>query len=454
MSSKNKSLWRKEVNIPGRAAIGADIKADVAVVGCGMAGALIAYKLRQRGLNVVVLEADVIASGQTQNTTAKITSQHNLIYNHISSKISPGAAALYAEANQNAIRSYEKLIADTGIACDFEKLPACLYSFDSADALEAEYRTAVDCGIDAELQEGNELSFLDTARLPTVLKFKNQAMFHPLKFLRRITDELTVYERSLVKDVNTDRLLVSVPSGREYTVTAPRIVFANHYPFINSPGLYFLRMHQERSYVLALNNAPRLSAMYLGIDGDGHSLRNAGDFLLLGGGSHRTGENQDGGKYDKLEKAASAFFPSSEVAAHWSAQDCITIDKIPYIGRYSHETPDWFTATGFGKWGMTSSMVSAELISDLICGDKNPYEDLYTPQRFDMSASAKSMVEDGVKSVEGLVKNIMTAGEMHCTHLGCKLERNPDENILECPCHGSCFSEDGKLQSGPAMHDL
>ena len=272
------------------------------------------------------------------------------------------------------------------------------------------------------------------------------------------------------------------------TVTAEHVVFACHYPFRNVPGYYFLRMHQERSYVLALENAAGLEGMYFGTDGDGLSFRPQGDLLLLGGGGHRTGENSAGGQYQKLRQAARSFWPESRETAAWSAQDGMPLDGVPYIGRFSATTPNWYVATGFQKWGMTSSMVAARLLTDLITTGASPWEEVFTPQRFQPSAAGKALLQESTQAAKGLGRRLFTppraevealprghggvveyrgeklgvykddGGEVFCVsvrcpHLGCQLEWNPDEKSWDCPCHGSRFDYRGRLLDGPAQRD-
>ena len=183
-----------------------------------------------------------------------------------------------------------------------------------------------------------------------------------------ISDGLTIYEHTPVQNVEGD--LLTTPYG---TVKAKHIVFACHFPFINIPGMYFARLHQERSYVLALDNAPQVEGMYICAEEGGWSFRNYGELLLMGGENHRAGENGQGGRYERLRQKAREWFPESREVAHWSAQDCITPDGVPYIGRYAASRPNWYVATGFQKWGMTTSMVSAMILRDMICGKESPY---------------------------------------------------------------------------------
>lgn len=476
------SIWSKTTDMPEYPSLSGDVTTEAAVIGGGLAGILTAYYLQQRGIKTIVLEADRIGSGQTKNTTAKITAQHNLIYHKLIQDFGEEKAKQYADANEQAIAGYRRIIAENRIDCDFEECPAYLYSTNQQGvlALEQETAAAQKLEIDAEFTQQSTLPF----PIAGAVKFHGQAQFHPLKFLRAIAKDLTVFEQTKVKTVEDDRVLTV-----RGAVRAKHIVFATHFPFINLPGFYFARMHQERSYVLALEHAAQLDGMYLGVDVEGLSFRNIDNTLLLGGGGHRTGENSAGGKYDMLRKKAAIFYPENVETAHWSAQDCMPMDGVPYIGQFSSSTPNWHVATGFGKWGMTGSMVSAMLLSDQIAGRENLHAEVFSPQRFTPSASAKAFLTDSAQAVKGLSRQAFTLskediealpanhggvvtcdgekagvykdehGEVflvstRCPHLGCQVEWNPDEKSWDCPCHGSRFDYKGKLIDNPAQEDL
>ncbi len=502
------SLWRKQAGaIEGqpkeqpkknenRAKQSGKDHHEVIVIGAGLAGLLTAYYLQEAGKQVLVLEADKIASGQTERTTAKITSQHSLKYNNLIKKVGRQEAKLYAEANQKAIDEYERLIREKKIDCQFKRCPAYLYAAratenEAADLKKKEMEQAVN-----ELKEetqaaaslGIDASFTTETELPFPIKgamcFARQAQFSPLEFVRYLAGELEIRENTPVMGIKGNKVII-----KEGALEADKIVMAAHYPFVNLPGFYFLRQHQERSYVLALSGCKKIEGMYLGLGQEGLSLRQAGEYLLLGGGSHRTGENKAGGKYTFLEQAAKQYFPQGKIEARWSAQDCMPHDGIPFIGKYSVFTPHLYVATGFQKWGMTTSMVAAQLIRDSLCGKDSPYEKVFSPQRCHVSAGMGSFLTDTGVSVKGLAKGAFhhpkegpealavghggivsidgkrygcfrdDKGEMHvisakCPHLGCELEWNPDEKSWDCPCHGSRFDIDGRLLDNPAKHGL
>ncbi|HFD2043353.1 TPA: FAD-dependent oxidoreductase [Clostridium perfringens] len=475
-----KSLWSESCKFRKREALNKDIKTDVLVIGAGIAGILTAYMLKQRGREVVVIDAAEIASGNTKNTTAKITSQHDLIYSKLITEFGEEKARQYAKTNELAIKKYKKIIEDRRIECDFEEKPSYVYSLNEVEVLKEEAEAAKKLGIDAEFVQEANLPF----KINGALKFNNQAQFNPLKFLKDISNELVIYENTRALEIKEN--LVVTSGGN---ITAKNIVVATHYPIMNAPGYYFMKMHQERSYVLALENKSEIDGMYIDLNKEGYSFRTYNNLLLLGGISHRTGENEEGGSYDELRKVAKRLYPKAKEKYHWSAQDCMTIDGIPYIGRYSSETPNIYVATGFNKWGMTSSMVSAMIISDMILEKENDFSEIFSPRRFDLSLSINNIANDLIETAKNFIaqKVYIPSSEIEhiknghggiieyngekvgvyknkegkeffvstkCTHLGCQLSWNADELTWDCPCHGSRFDYKGRLIGSPATKDL
>ena len=446
------SVWTEETKIGQREPLPGDMEVPAVIIGAGLTGILTAYYLKQAGIRAVVLETDRIGSGQTKNTTAKITSQHNLVYSRLIRTFGHRMAEHYASANEAAIGEYERLVLEKGIDCDFVRHPACLYSCTGAELLKREAEAAQSLGIKASFGTDCELPF----PVAGVTKVERQASFHPLKFLAKMAEEVEVYEQTKALKVEEGR--VETARG---TVTAEHIVFAAHFPFINVPGYYFARMYQERSYVVALEGVERPEGMYLGIDGDRLSFRTCGDMLLLGGGSHRTGINKgnraDECGYGALSRKARELYPGCREVLRWSAQDCMTLDGLPYIGRFSRRKPGWYVATGFGKWGMTTAMVSARILTALISGQDCPEADIFSPRRPFSAGAAKELAVHAAYTVKGLAKHLLPAGNgsviPNCPHMGCRLEWNPDEESYDCPCHGSRFDREGHLIDGPAQTD-
>ena len=474
------SIWSRTSSILQRPPLSEDARVDTVVIGGGMTGILTAFMLRRHGVEAIVLEAANIGSGQTQNTTAKITLQHGCIYGMLIDTFGIERARQYARANQLAIEDYRMLIQEMSIDCEWKDCPAYLYSTLDAAPLEEEERAAHQLGIGAALEQKIELP-IDVKR---ALRFDDQAQFHPLKFLAAIAQKVPVYENTRVTQVKEGCIVTEGANVR-----AKNVVFATHFPFVNRPGYYFLRMHQERSYVLALENAAVLEGIYYGIDPDGLSARTASGTLLLGGGNHRTGENSKGGRYDMLRRRAREYWPHSRETAHWSAQDCMTLDGVPYIGPFASGAEGWYVATGYQKWGMTTSMAAARILTGQITGKDTPDGEVFSPSRFVLSASAQTLAEEGLQAVKGIGRSlfglprgkvdalppghggIVTCkgetvgvyktedGELYavfaqCPHLGCQLEWNPDEKSWDCPCHGSRFDYRGNLIDNPAQEGL
>lgn len=285
--------------------------------------------------------------------------------------------------------------------------------------------------------------------------FENQAQFHPLEFLKSISRDIEIYENTRVLSVHGH--IITTDNG---VVTADNIIFATHYPFSNVPGFYFIRQHQERSYVMALEGdevPEKMSGMYYGIDKGGLSFRCEEGRLLFGGGSHRTGKRDKNCDYEGLsyiKKQVKRLYPDATVYTMWAAQDCMPHDRVPLIGRYSVFRPYWYVATGFKKWGMTSSMVAAMIISDIISGVVNPYEKVFSPQRVMVRMGIKNLIIDIGESMAGLVKGLFGHKSKRCSHMGCHLEWNEEEHTWDCPCHGSRFGKDGDLIDNPAKRNL
>jgi glycine/D-amino acid oxidase-like deaminating enzyme/nitrite reductase/ring-hydroxylating ferredoxin subunit len=479
-SAAMSSIWRETTKADHREELHGDHKTDTVIIGAGLTGVLTAYELTRRGIDCIVLDADRVGSGVTGDTTAKITAQHGLVYDKLIKQFGKEQAAQYAASNSIAIGRYRRIIEEKSIDCDFIEQPNYVYTLDDPQKIENEVDAAKSLELDAEYVTKTTLPF----PVKAAARFNNQAMFNPLKFLYTIAKDLTIYEQSRVYDVEEHAAVTD--KGR---IEAQNIVFACQYPFINAPGYYFLRMHQQRSYVLALADAQLVDGMYRDENSSGLSFRNYNNLLIFSQGDHRTGKNEEGGYYESLEKKAKELYSGCSIVCRWSAQDAQSEDTIPYIGKYSASTPNWFVATGYNKWGMTTSMVSSMIISDMIEGRTSPYEDVFSPQRFKPAAGAEKFLTDVKEAAVNLFKQGFTLpeeqmrdvrineslvvdhegekvgvykdhdGKIHmidtrCSHLGCQLAWNADDLAWECPCHGSRFDFDGKVLNGPALKDV
>lgn len=428
------SVWADSTSIPRFPSLDHDAKTDVLIIGGGLAGILCAYQLAQAGIDYMLIEADKICGGVTRNTTAKITSQHGLIYDKLIRQFGTEAARMYFDANEAALAQYRQLCQK--IPCNFEEKAAYVYSTGPTIRLERELAALERLHIKGEYASKLPIPVPITG----AVRFQNQAQFHPLEFIGGIVPGLNLYEQTAARAFHGSTVLTD--HGK---IQASRIIVATHFPFNNKHGSYFLKMYQDRSYVLALERAQDVNGMYRNEAETGLSFRNYNDLLLLGGGSHRTGKKSSG--WAELESFAKTHYPDSRENARWATQDCMTLDGIPYIGQYSKRTPELYVATGFNKWGMTSSMVASMILCDLVQGKENPWSTLFSPSRTILRPQLL------VNAFEAVV-HLLTPTKRRCPHMGCALKWNPQEHTWDCPCHGSRFSKDGKLLDNPATGDL
>lgn len=433
-----KSVWSDSAKIPEFKALCGNKKTDVLIIGGGICGILCGWYLKSCGIDCIILEGSRILSGITQNTTAKITAQHGLIYDKLIKSVGHEKAKLYLKANLNAIDKFKELCAD--IDCDFENKSAYVYSINSRAKIERETEAINVLGFSAEFCESLPLPF----RIEGAVKFKNQAQFNPVKFAAAISKDLDIYENSFVRSVNDNR--VYTDSG---SVTADKIIVATHFPFINTHGSYFLKLYQHRSYVIAYDNAPelydKLDGMYVDESKTGFSFRRYKELLIVGGGGHRTGKN--GGNWQEIRKFVNKYCSNAKEKYFWAAQDCMSLDGIPYIGRYSKNTDNMYAASGFNKWGMTSSMVAAQILCDLVRGKRNEFTEVFSPSR---NILKSQLLINGVEAVT----NLLMPKTKRCPHLGCALKWNRTERSWDCPCHGSRFTENGELLDNPATGNI
>lgn len=428
------SVWEQTFSKDKFRRLNKDIKTDVLIIGGGMAGVLCAYYLNRAGVSYTLVEANTIGGGITKNTTAKISSQHGLIYDKIIKKYGIERAKQYLEINQAALKTYRDLCQN--IDCDFEEKNSYVYSIDNRQKIEDEITALNKLGFNTEFTKDLPLPF----EVAGAVRYPNQAQFNPLKFLYSISKGLNIYEHTKVRELVGTTAITD--GGRIY---AKKIIVATHFPFINKHGGYFIKMYQHRSYVIALRNAPDVNGMYVDESQTGMSFRNYDGLLLLGGGAHRTGKK--GGNWEELRTFAKNNYPDAKEKYHWATQDCMTLDGIPYIGPYSKGTKGLYVTTGFNKWGMTSSMVSAMILCDMVRGRKNEYQDLFLPSR---SILHPQLALNAFESTKGL----LTPKTKRCPHLGCALKWNPYEHTWDCPCHGSRFAKNGEVIDNPATGDL
>lgn len=490
------SFWISSTPKTDYPALKEDLKVDVAIIGGGMVGITSAYLLANEGLKVAVLEADRILLGTTAHTTAKLTSQHGLIYAQVKRQMGAVKARQYAEANETAIKFVADLIDQKTIDCDFSWQSAYVYtqSEEFIQKLQDEQTVASELGIKAYYQT-EPLSI--PISIKGALRFDKQAQLHPRKYLLALATMMAekggqIFEQSRVMDIQGEGpYSVITENGKK--VTARVVIMASHYPSHNLPGLYFSRLYQERAYaVVAKAKESFPGGMYINAETPTRSLRSLptdeGERILIVGEKHKTGHGQDLAQhYQNLIDFAQEIFTVEEFPYRWSTQDCTTLDDIPYIGQMTADRPNLYIATGFRKWGMTNSTVSGMMLRDLIVKGESPWQDVYCPSRFNAASAVKFIVQNtdvGVNFISGKLKpmqdkSTVKPGEAHiaevdghragvykdannafhvvdttCTHMGCEVQWNDAEHSWDCPCHGSRFTVDGQIVEGPAMKPL
>lgn len=425
-----KSLW--ELERGSYPALKGLIKTQVLVIGGGMAGVLCARKLQGAGKQVVLVEANQIGSGITAKTTAVLTAQHDTLYQDLIQQFGTDTARYYLHDNLRAVERYRQM-AET-IPCDFQEAPSVQYTTSDSQVLRTEAETVKRLGFNAEFVEKVPLDI----PVAGAVVYPHMAQFHPLKFLYGAVEGLTVYEHSRVLDL--DGTTAYLEQGR---IEAQQVIVATHFPLLDRRGLYFLKLYQNRSYVVALRNAPELKVTMAELNGQGIYFRSYQDLLLVGGGDHRTGKKSG---FSQLKQYIHEHFPEAKQEYVWANQDCMSLDGLPYVGHYSPKWENVYVATGFNAWGMTNSMVAAELLTDMICGRKNPMEDILNP--------ARSLLHKQLwRNIGTTLGDFAIPSTKRCPHLGCTLKWNPQEHSWDCPCHGSRFGENGSLLDTPAQKD-
>ena len=427
------SVWEKEAKRTEFDALENNKSTDVLIVGGGMAGILCAHKLKQLKVDCMLVEADKICNGITKNTTAKITLAHGLLYHKLINRVGEDNARLYLKAQMSAVEEYARMCQK--IECDYEEKDSFVYSLDDKEKIKKEVSALKNLGVEAQFCDKTNLPF----EISGAVRVRNQAQFNPLKFAYTIAKDLPIYENTKVLHLMPHKAVT-----QHGEISFKKIIIATHFPILNKHGSYFLKMYQHRSYVLALEGASEIDGMFVDECDKGLSFRSHKNLLLLGGGGHRTGKS--GGCWQELENFAKKYYKGAKIVDRWATQDCMTLDGGAYIGQYSKNTPDMFVATGFNKWGMTSSMVSAMILSDLCLGKQNRYAAAFSPSR---SIFHPQLAVNAFESVVGL----LTPTTPRCPHLGCALKYNRAEHSWDCPCHGSRFDENGKLIDNPATDD-
>ncbi len=497
LPGKAQSLWTGTVADTDYPPLMEPVTVDVAIVGGGFVGIASAVSLKEAGLKVAVVESRRILRGVTGHTTAKVTSLHGLIYHHLVSTFGKERARQYAEANQWAIEKIASTITGRDIACDFSRQP--FYTFAETDG----YLKQIEDEVKAAQGLGLPTTFEKTIPVPLKIKgairFDNQAQFHPLKYLHVLAttipgDGSYIFEKTRAVNIeDAEPCIVTTNKGK---IRARSVIVATNFPIHDKPGLYFSRLNPVRSYVLGIRVKEKFpGGMFIGAEETGNSFRSQpdeqGEIVVVGGGNHKTGHGGDTARfYRQIEANLHRLYDQLEVEYRWSTQDPYTIDRVPYIGRMTPVNKHLFVATGFGQWGMTHSVVAANILTDLIQDKKNPWADIYNPSRFNPNTSmARNLVSENFHILRDYAADLVSSPEIDaeqiergeggiarykgkraavardndgnlytldrtCPHLKCFVRWNNAEASWDCPCHGSRYTFDGEVINSPTVKSL
>jgi len=475
------------------------VRAEVAVLGGGIAGVTTALMLARAGVDVVLVEARTLGSGVSGTTTAKVTSAHGSCYHPLSSSISAEAAHSYGTANERALAWMRDLVTAEGLDCDWQERDAWTYTTDVsvAEEIAKEAAAAADAGLPAALRDAAPLPFETAA----AVQVRGQAQCHARRYVLGLADLAVragarIFEETRVTGVSSGSPCRIDTERAE--LHADRVVVATHYPILDR-GLYFARLSTQRSYCVAARvNGPVPEDMYFSVDTPSRSLRTApladgGQMLIAGGDGHETGKDPDAGvHYANLGKWTQEHFDVEPHAEYrWSAQDSTAVDGLPYAGPLHPGTDKLYVITALRKWGFTNGTVGAQVVADAITGKENAAAALLDPKRVHLRASVGAFVKENAAVAKRFVGDrianrgngdaaslglgagaVVTGaggrraatyrdgdGALHavsptCTHLGCEVRFNPAERSWDCPCHGSRFDVDGRVLEGPAVNPL
>ncbi len=504
-NGQSTSVWMATAEAPPAARLEQDTKADVCIVGAGIAGLTTAYMLVRAGRRVVVLDDGPIAGGETCRTTAHITNALDDRYYELESLHGEEATRLAAASHTAAIAKVEEIVNAERIDCDFTRLDGYLFvpPGDDASVLDKELAATHRAGLeDIERVARAPIDSFDTG---PALRFPRQAQFHVIKYLNGLANAIKRDGGHIYAQTHADKIeggtQARVTTSNGIVVTAGAVVVAT-----NTPVNDLVEMHTKqaayRTFVVGAlvpaGSIPHLLLWdtpdpyhYVRVQPGTDTSAQGRDVLIVGGEDHKTGQADDAlERYARLEAWTREHFPQVEkFVFHWSGQVMEPVDGLAFIGRNPLDSDNVFIATGDSGNGMTHGTIAGLLITDLILGRKNTWAELYDPARktlgalgefarenLNVAAQYTDLVTGGevadvneIKAGTGaIIRRGLTKvaayrddeGTLHersaiCTHLGCVVQWNSTERTWDCPCHGSRFDcQDGHVVNGPAISSL
>jgi glycine/D-amino acid oxidase-like deaminating enzyme/nitrite reductase/ring-hydroxylating ferredoxin subunit len=480
-------LWQEKISKHSFSSLNENIGVEVCIVGGGIAGLSIAYRLLTAGQQVIVLESKQIGGGETGNTSAHLSNALDDRYYQIEKMHGKDKAKLAAESHSKAIDWIEAVIKKEHIHCDFQRIPGYLFNT-SERSLAKEYAAAKRAGL--------KVTYSKEPILGQVLNFPNQARFHPQKYIQGLARAITniggkIYEDSTVTKIDFKKNQIILKNHK--IVSAKNIVTATNAPLFGNLNMHF-KLNPQRTYIIGLKipkNAIK-DALYWDNENPYHYVRldtqfNEYDILIVGGEDHRVGRMSKNSPFVELKKWAQRNFKldTPDIAYQWSGQVLEPVDYMAYIGQHP-KSKNTFMVTGDSGNGLTHGTLAANIITDLILKNNNSYQKLYDSQRklpwraiknyfTNISASALAylryfipqrdktlaigegkIIQDGFKKIAIYRENEHQIKQCSgiCSHLKGVLQWNPIEKTWDCSAHGSRFDLDGNFINGPTCQEL
>jgi len=463
-SQATTSIWMATANTPSQSPLKESIRTDICIIGAGIAGLTTAFLLGREGRSVVVLDDGAIGGGMTGRTTAHLSNAYDDRYLEIERLHGAEGARLTAESHTAAIDKIAEIVSREKIDCEFQWVDGFLFGAkpDDVELLDDELAAAHRAGLTAV--EKVARAPIDSFNTGVALRFPRQAQFHPLEYLDGLTRAITRDGGRIFGQTHATKIEggteARIETSHGPVVTGEVVVVATNTP-INDLVAIHTKQAPYVTYVIGVR-VPKSSvtrALYWDTGNPYHYVRlqseNNYDVLIVGGEDHKTGQADDGNeRFARLEGWTRERFPQmSEVEYRWSGQVMEPVDGLAFIGRNPLDAGNVYIATGDSGQGMTHGTIAGMLLTDLIQGRKNEWEDLYSPSRIRLKALPDYAAEN-LNVAAQYVDRITQRRSAVCPHLGCVVAWNSTEETWDCPCHGSRFSANGKVYQGPANSDL
>ena len=387
-----------------------DIDTDCLIVGAGLTGLHTAYMLSDIGKKIVVLESDKVGYGSSGRNTGKITSSHGLIYDSISKKYGDEKSRLYYEANEDGLKLIKNIIKKNNIDCNFEELPNYIFTEndDDLNKIKEEYKTCQKLEIPYEYLNNIENFPLS---VKGALKLDNQAQFNTKKYMDGLAKVISskgieIYENTPVVGLEKKNNEYIVKTKYNNEIKAKMVIIASSNIWHDELGLYFSKEQAYRSYLTVSKlNKPIAKGMFINVEQPSKTVRTYTDkninYLVCGGFDHKTGKCDDESNiFNDIVEFAKNNFKIGTLEYRWSTQDYITTDNIPYIGHINKEQENLYIATGFCKWGISTSAVAAIVFKDLITTGDSKYKELFNPSRTGSYLNLKYLKENTIMAYD------------------------------------------------------